>query len=366
MEKLLSTKMILTIICYSFVIQCMEQSKSDPSQPDSSGICWLALLPAEVQDTIAFHLTFKHEEKEDKFRERLKKYFEEKHRGERTLQKICFKGTEQYEIEKETVIKKYGMQSVAYDGARGGRARMSSWDIIYLSDFTKKDCLYTEQKNEVIQEINLSLNRKYLIVRTTDSTNDKDIAIHLIDLCTKTSKKIPLLGKIKPEKIQVSTIPELLCFINKGYSYTSWGDPEHPKYSLNNSISSIAVSNDGKKIALGSNRIIYFMEQNAQDKNVWDCKEKEINQEVFQKVDELQMDGNCPEFWHWTTPACIDFNNEGTLVGVAYNTKLRIGIPDKILVHEAGKKPHRSLWSYFRSNFICKDLQSSTLVILEK
>ena len=341
--------------------------------PDSRGICWLAFIPAETQDHIASFLEYKNNDNETRehFEKRLKNLCSAAYKGERTARVIDLRAHKFYIAQNGTVKKTWGIVKRSF----GGPMTLSMTGLAYSNEETVPVYEIPEKQQMVMQfisgliteetppeqvtQIGISANNRYLISLTRDRSHyEKIVGLYVTNLLTKKSTKIPLPTEMQPEKITVNSMEELLLHINKGYSYISWGNPDNPQYTLSNPITFVAVSCNGKKIALANNRAVYVMKlQN----NAWQTEL--LNEEVFVKVDEQLVDGNWPEFWHWPTKTIVDFNYEGTLLGFGCNHKYKVA--DTVIIKEISKEPYRCLWHYFRSKFICANLPASTLVILK-
>lgn len=315
----------------------------------SGGTCYLESLPIEIQNYIASFLVFNFKsESEDAFNKRLKKYCEQVHKGERSLTviKLC---NSELGIAENGIIQKNSKHQVAQDKSCG---KNSCNPIITTKELAQEQLYSIENTAEHITQIGLSANQRYLIALARNSktiADSKILGLYVFDLITNKKRTIPFPAGIVPENITVTNQADLLSYINKGYSYTSCGNRENPHYSLTNVVSLIAVSCDGKEIAVANNNAVFIA---VEEKEKWSSKV--INLSIYE-IDELRFSGGWPLFWYQQSKACLDFNIQGTHIGIGINADHRVAAV--IHTKEIGK-PICSLQNYFRKSLICAHLKS--------
>lgn len=326
----------------------------------AEGIAWLELLPVELQDCIASFLVFKNEEKEADFIERIKKYCSQVHIYNRTPNTLNLKDSYIKITKNGEVLKKFNPRQIPI-GTNGRRnPPMHILVANYITEYSQEEYLYKIDKNnpDAITQIAAAANQKYLVALTKNSvaTGSNVDAVYLIDLQTNQLQRILLPENLQPAAMTVYCIKDLIAWINQGYSYTASGvEKDQVYYHLENPIGCLAVSSDGKKIAYSNNNTVHVIEQ--VEGNIW--KPKVITEKLSQEVNDLPVIQGGPDFWKWPAKAVIDFNWQGTHIGLGYNDNKVPIIAEKIIVHSVGKPAHKSLRNYFRINLICRQLKAA-------
>lgn len=274
---------LIVMTCFAIALNGMEQQNNQkelmPSdhpalKADPKGTCYLKMLPEEVLNLIAEYLIFKEEETDADFSERISyvkvtKTIEELKEIQTKYGKFYISSMGSLKLQHNTstdqndnsVSSFLSQSSVSEEniiqvprdtfGRRTGLNIFANVKNMYQSELQVTDIAASKTKSQIA-----------VITKTTNDITDDSKLVKISSIETKTKIRQDIhIGQIPQEYLEVqSTKPnEILALGNKGYSYCGVTSGVHGSFAmLKNPISFMAISSDGKKVAIANNSHIFL------------------------------------------------------------------------------------------------------------